>query len=116
MLQITKLGRPGQKRWCAAIVVVAVCALTISVTTRYSFSAGTSDGTLTVVQKNLSLTPGVQRLLNNAATWIPPVAEAAIFHNPGYSAQVAQPSSPVLSVLLEKNLYNRPPPFLLSLS
>ena len=116
MLQLTNLGKPSRKRWCTAIVLVAVCTLTISVATRYCRSLSPADEALTAVQKNHSLTPGLQRLLNNASTWMPPRVEAAIFHNPGQYPHIAPSDSPISSVLLEKNPYNRPPPFLLSLS
>lgn len=113
MLQLTNPGKVSRKRWCTAIVLVAVCALTISVATRYS-SQGSADETLTAVHKHHSLTPGLQRLLNNAATWIPPVVESAIFHDPAQYPHAAPSDSPISSVLLEKNLYNRPPPSLFS--
>jgi len=116
MLQLTNLGKPSRKRWCIAIVLLAVCTLTISVATRYSRSQGPADETLTAVQTHHSSTPGLQRLLNNAATWIPPLVETAVFHDPGYYPHIAPSDSPISSVLLERNLYNRPPPSLFSLS
>jgi len=110
MLQLANLGRPCRKRWCTAIVLVAVCTLTISVATRYGHYQGPADETLTAVQKHHSLMPGLQRLLNNAATWTPPLVEAAIFRDPGRHPHIGPSDSPISSVLLEKNLYNRPPP------
>ena len=115
MLQITNLSSLGRKRFCTAIVLVAVCALTVSVATRYG-SAVVSD-TTTVVQKHTSWEPSLQRLLNNAATWIPPAVEAAVLQTPRYSPDVA-PSGPksLSSVLLESDLFNRPPPIRYSFS
>ncbi|HEY1676619.1 MAG TPA: hypothetical protein VGG04_02830 [Candidatus Sulfotelmatobacter sp.] len=114
MLRLISPGKPGCKRWCTAIVLIAVCALTISVATRYGFTQGPPKGT--VAQKHHSLTPGLQRLLNNAATWIPPVVEAAIFRNSGQYRHIAPSDSPVASVVLERQLYNRPPPAVFSYS
>lgn len=114
MVRLTTPGKTGGKRWCTAIVLIAVCALTVSVTTRYSYSPGPAKGH--VVQRHHSLTPGLQRLLNNAATWIPPVVEAAIFHELEQHSHVAPSDCPVSSALLERQLYNRPPPFEFSLS
>ena len=114
MLRLTTPGKTGGKRWCTAIVLIAVCALTISVATRYGYSPGPANET--VVQKHHSLPPGLQRLLNNAATWIPPVVEAAIFHELEQYSHVAPSDSPVSSAVLERQLYNRPPPFEFSLS
>ena len=114
MLRITNIGRASHKRWCTAIVLLAVCSLTISVATRYTHSQGLADEMHSVVQKHHALTQGQQRLINNAATWIPPVAEAAIFRDPGQYRHIAPSDSPISSVLLERNLYNRPPPSLFS--
>ena len=116
MLQPTNLGKPSGKRWCTAIVLLVVCTLTISVATRYSSSQAPADETLTAAQPHHSSTPGLQRLLNNAATWIPPVAETAVFHDPGHYPHITPSDAPISSVLLERNLYNRPPPSLFSLS
>jgi len=112
MLGFTYLRRPGRGRWCTAVVLVAVCALTVSVATRYSFCEPDGHASVTTLQKYQSWTPGLQRLLNNAATWMPPVVGSAIFHDPESYPHVVQSGPTVSSVLLEKNLYNRPPPTL----
>ena len=109
-MRFTNMGTLRPKRWCTAVVLLAVCALTLSVTTRYGTSQAAPDRSQTVLTKSHPWTPGLQRLLNNASTWIPPVVIAAILQNPGYTPHISQPTPTVLSVLLEKNLYNRPPP------
>jgi hypothetical protein len=109
MLRLTNLGSPGRKRWCTAIVLVAICALTVSVATRYG-SAGSGDDSVTTVQKNSSWEPGLQRLLDNAGTWTPPIVGDAVFYTPAHYQHVAPSDPTVSSVVLEKNLYNRPPP------
>jgi hypothetical protein len=98
------------------MVLVAVCALTVSVATRYTFSSGTTDKSATIAEKHQSWSPGLQHLLDNAATWIPPFVDTAIFHHPGSYRTVAKSGPTLPTVLLEKNLYNRPPPSVLSLS
>ena len=110
MLQFTYLRHRNRRRWCTAVVLVAVCTLTLSVATRYSFFASTANELVTTVQNHQSWTPGLQRLLNNAATWMPPIAVSAIFHDPGSYPHVVESGPAVSSVLPEKNLYNRPPP------
>jgi hypothetical protein len=109
MLRLTNLGKPWRKRWCTAIVLVAICALTVSVATRYG-SAVSSDDTLTAVHKQSSWEPGLQRLLDNAVTWMPPIVGDAVFYTPAYYRHIAPSGPTVSSVVLEKNLYNRPPP------
>jgi hypothetical protein len=111
MLRLTRPGKTRPRHWGTAIVLLAVCALAISVATRYGSAKSLSTGSLTVVQKHQSPTPG-QRLLDNAATWMPPFVEAAIFQNPGYYPQLDPSDAPAICVLLERNLYNRPPPSL----
>lgn len=115
MLRITDLAYPGRKRLCTAIVLVAVCALTVSVATRYD-SALSPDSRIASLQKDCSWEPGLQRLLNNAATWIPPVVGAAIFYSPAYYREVTPSQPTVASVLLERIHYNRPPPYFTSFS
>ncbi|HLV86460.1 MAG TPA: hypothetical protein VKV39_05745 [Candidatus Sulfotelmatobacter sp.] len=115
MLRITNVEFP-RKRWFTAIVLIAVCTLTVSVATRYGFSSSVADHACTSIAKHQTCTHGPQRLLNDAATWMPPRVEVAIFCDPGQYPHIPPSDSPISSVLLEKNLYNRPPPSLLSAS
>jgi hypothetical protein len=110
MLRFTNLRLPGHRRWCTAVVLLAVCSLTVSVATRYTSSPVTGNDSLAGIHKHQPWTPGLQRLINNAATWIPPAVISAIFHDPGFYPHVVQSGPTLSSVLLEKNLYNRPPP------
>jgi len=110
MLHLRNMGTSRPKRWCLALVLLAVCALTLSVTTRYGKSPATPERSQTTVTTIHAWTPGLQRLLNNASSWIPPVVIAAILQNPGYYPHISPTTPMVPSVLLEKNLYNRPPP------
>jgi hypothetical protein len=114
MLRLTSLGNAGRKRWCTAIVLVAICALTVSVATRYGSAAGFSETAKTL--QNQSSQPGLQRLLDNATTWTPPVIDIALLQEPGHYPEVARSSPTVSSVLLERNLYNRPPPAVIPFS
>lgn len=99
-----------RKRCWTVVALVAVCALFISVATRYTCSRSESDGAVKVIQRHSSSEPGLQRLLNNAAGWIPPVVSTAVLQEPGYHPHVVPSGPSVSSVLLEENLYNRPPP------
>src|SRR5579864_695308 len=108
MLRLSNPKNLSRKRWCTAIVLLAVCTLTLSVATRYSVCpSATNQGQ--VVHNHQSWS-GLQRLLNNATTWIPPLVESAIFHDPKSYPHVVESRPRIVSVLLEKNLYNRPPP------
>ena len=115
MVHFTNMRR-GRRRWCTAVVLVAVCALTVSVATRYSYSLKPVDEAVKSVQKYSSWNPGLQRLLNNASTWMPPIADTEIMQDPGYYPDIPQSRPAISNVLLEKNLYNRPPPAFLPLA
>lgn len=60
--------------------------------------------------------PGRQRLLQNAATWIPPVICSIVFQVPLSYSRIVPAGPHIPNLLLEENLYNRPPPFLQLLS
>lgn len=115
MLRITNVRYP-RKHWLTAIVLVAVCTLTVSVATRYSVSSGVADRAHASISKLQTWSPGVQRLLNDAATWIPPFVGVTVFHDTTRHPHVQPSHEIVSSVLLEEDLYNRPPPSFLSLS
>lgn len=110
MLRLTNLEDSRCRCWCAVVIVFAVCALTVSVATRYGSSQGVSNGTVMTVQKHSSPEPGRQRLLKNASTWIPPVVASAVLEAPGPCAHIAQSVPLLTSLVFEENLYNRPPP------
>jgi len=110
MLHPTNPNVPGIKRWWALMVLLAVCSLAVSVATRYTSAPAGPDGTTTSVRNHVAPEPGRQRLLQNAATWIPPVICSIIFQVPLSYSRIAPDSPRVPNLLLEENLYNRPPP------
>lgn len=111
MLRLTNDGDARCKHWALVVVLLAAGALTVSVATRYGYSHAVSDYRTASVQKHSSPEPARQRLLKNAATWIPPVVCYANLQAPASYPRIAAPGPPIPSRLFEKNLYNRPPPF-----
>lgn len=99
-------------RWCAGVVLLAVCALTISVATRYGSPESADLLSTHTVHKHSAPESGRQRLSNNAANWIPPVVEAAVLQSPAGYARVAPAEPTLLRLFPESSLYNRPPPVL----
>jgi hypothetical protein len=96
--------------WCAMVVLVAVCALTVSVTTRFTSSEKSPASAATSVYRHFSPENIRQRLTRDAATWLPPVIASAVLQLPAASPQVA-PSGPLTpNSVFATNLYNRPPP------
>jgi hypothetical protein len=111
MLRLTNFDNSPRKSWTALIVLLAVTALTISVATRYASVSGISTHT-TAAQKHSTSEHAKQRLIKTAASWIPPVVSAVIIQSPSAYPRIAPAGPPIPRVLFEKNLYNRPPPFL----
>ena len=110
MLRLTNLHSSQCRRWCTAIVLLAVCALTVSVATRYSHYPTTPRSVAKTIHKLTSQQPRCQRLLKNAAVWIPPAVSSHVLL-PRRSSSHVTPAEPVLANLVfEKSLYNRPPP------
>jgi len=110
MLRLTNLEDSRSRRLCALVVLLVVCSLTASVATRYSFSRGSSNDTVTKVQKHVSPEPGRQRLLKNAAIWIPPVVGSTVLEAPSSYPRIAPAGPPIPGLFLDQSLYNRPPP------
>ncbi len=97
-------------RWCTVVVLVAVCALTVSVATRYCYSAGSSTYAGNTLHKRTSPEQTRQRLTKNAAKWVPPVVRVVVLQVPSSYPRIAPAGPPIPSLLFEEKLYNRPPP------
>ena len=110
MLHPTNPNGSGIKRWWALMVLLAVCSLAVSVATRYTSAPPDPDGATTTVRNHVVPEPGRQRLLQNAATWIPPVICSTVFDVPPSYSRLVPDRPRVPNILLEDNLYNRPPP------
>jgi hypothetical protein len=116
MLHPTNPNGSGIKRWWALMVLLAVCSLAVSVATRYTSAPADPDGATTNVRNHVAPEPGRQRLLQNAATWIPPVICSVVLQIPLSYSRVVPVGPRVSTLLLEENLYTRPPPSLQLLS
>jgi len=98
------------RTWCAVVVLVAVCSLTLSVATRYSAPLAAFSTGVRVVQTHTSPEASRQRLNKDAAKWIPPVVCIGVLQAPTSYPRVAPAAPPIRTLLLEENLYRRPPP------
>ena len=90
-------------------MLLAVCALTVSVATRYS-SGGDPAYTVATAHKHSSPEPNRQRLTKNTTNWIPQVVRSVVLQAPTSYPRIAPAGPPIPNLLLEKSLYNRPPP------
>lgn len=98
------------QRWCALVILLAVCALTVSVATRYTSPEDVSSAGFRTVHLHDLQAPGRQRLMQNAATWHPPFVSVDLLDCVSFYPRVSPAGPPIPSVLFEKSLYNRPPP------
>jgi|SRR5271163_2438096 len=99
-----------RKSWCAVVVLIAVCLLTVSVATRYCSAGDVSPLAVKTVQGHGASDAKRQRLAKNAAAWVPPLVSFDVLRSPSSYARIA-PAPPLIpNLLLEENLYNRPPP------
>jgi len=110
MIRLTNFRGLGHRRWCSAIVLVTVLSLALSVITRYAGHEGALSNQATVAQKHASLSHGHQRLLKDAAIWIPPVLSFEALPMPGFSSCIVLADGVAYSLVFEGSLYNRPPP------
>ena len=95
-----------RSRWRVLLVVLAICGLTISLTTRtFHFTIPHQ-----IAAKSESEQAVRQHLDRDGATWIPPVLTFAVLQVSSFYPRVAPAGPPLPTVLFEKSLYNRPPP------
>jgi len=94
-----------------ALIILAVCALTINVATRYSAWGSETPGVRTVsVVKSASAGSQRQRLLSNGLHWMSPAPSSTFFHPPRVSLPAVSAVFPAIHLDSESWLYNRPPP------
>jgi hypothetical protein len=114
MLQASKQRYDWRQRGCAVVVVLAVCALTVKLATRFSLFDSVATPAVTTAQQHVSPAPNRQRLMSTAA-WNAPLIRASLLDSTSSYPRIAPAGPPMLNVLFEQSLYNRPPPAVASL-
>jgi len=92
-----------------AIVLLAVCALTGSLATRFMVVAGAEVQHVTTV-KSQSPDAKRQHLLSKALQWTAPPSGFTLFQPPRPSVLTVSVVIPPTNLTAESWLYNRPPP------
>jgi len=100
-------GKRVLRRWEVAVVVLAICGLTVSLATR-TFRARFSTG---VVVKSITGQPVRQHMDSDAAKWVPPVPTLTVLEVPVFYPRFAPAGPPLPRLYFEESLSNRPPPF-----
>jgi hypothetical protein len=107
LLMENHLGKRVLRRWEVAVVVLAICGLTVSVATR-TFRTRFSTGTIV---KSISGQPVRQHMDSDAAKWVPPVSTLTVLEVPVFYPRFAPAGPPLPRLYFEESLSNRPPPF-----
>src|ERR1700686_5246699 len=115
MQRLTNFEGTWRRSWWAIVIFLAVTALAVSFSTRYC-SARNSSYSARTLHKHSSPEQSRQRLTKNAANWMPHVMQNGVLEPPTSYPRVAPAEPPIVTVLLDTSLYNRPPPFLLTFS
>lgn len=96
--------------WCAVVALAAVCSLTVSVATRYTSAWDVSSPSVKTVQAHTTPEATRQRLLKDAANWVPPLVSFDVLGSPSSYPRITPAVPPRSTFLFETSLYNRPPP------
>ncbi len=101
-----RLPQYRHPRWRFVVIVLAICALTVSLATR-TFRLTIPHG---VTAQSADSHAMRQHMDRDAAKWAPHVPILSTLQNPVFYERIAPASPPIPSVLFEENLFNRPPP------
>jgi hypothetical protein len=104
--ETTDLATRSAPWWRWALVSVVMLSLVLTLATR------TFHGTIshnTTAQSGASQAMR-QHMDRDAARWAAPVAKVTLLLAPAFHPRVAPAGPPVPTLLIEENLYNRPPP------
>src|ERR1700745_3448610 len=78
-----RIGKHPSNSWGSVLVVLAICALTVNVVTRYSVFGSDAPGERTVsAAESHSQDLQRQRLLGNGLHWVAPAPRSTFFHPP----------------------------------
>jgi hypothetical protein len=110
MKRLTNLGNRWRRSCSGVLVLLAVFSLAVSVATRYCSPQSSAKYSTSTVHKHASPEPARQRMTKGASNWMPSVARSYALQAPTPYPRIAPAGPPIPGVLLEKSLYNRPPP------
>jgi hypothetical protein len=110
MKRLTNLGNRWRRSCSGVVVLLAVFALVVSVATRYCSPQSSAKYSTSSVHRHASPEPARQRMTKGASNWMPSVARSYALQAPTPYPRIAPAGPPIPGVILEKSLYNRPPP------
>jgi hypothetical protein len=108
-MELQRHRRVGKRGWRGALVVIAICSLTLSVATRF-WATGSSQSIVVKSIERRIADPKRQHLDRDAARWMAPSTDFSTVELPAVETRLA-PAGPLLPKhVFSDNLYNRPPP------
>jgi hypothetical protein len=110
MVSFTNRRNGRCARWCAFVVLMAVCSLAISVTTRYSSAEAAPCSPVKASSSSFTQEHARQRLTKDAADWTPPVIVSSTLQEPASYAVVVPEKPAIANSSLGSVIYYRPPP------
>jgi hypothetical protein len=112
MLSLTNSRNGRCARWCAVVVLMAVCSLAIRVATRYSSPETAPASTVKASRCDSSQEQrGRQRLTKDAENWIPPIIVTSALPEPASHLHIVTDGPAIANPSFASVLYYRPPPF-----
>jgi len=104
-------GKHPGNTWRGVLAVLAICAVTISLATRYSGLGSQVSRVRTAgVVESQSQQFQRQRLLGNGLQWMVPAPSSTFFQRPRASVRAVSAEFTAIHLDSESWLYNRPPP------
>jgi hypothetical protein len=112
MLEHSRARVSFASRCGIAVVLLAICSLTVSLATRFTSLSPEvqSEVRKGTTVKSQSLDAQRQRLLSNGLQWTAPASSFTLFQPPRSSVFAVSVVIPSTNLSSESWLYNRPPP------
>jgi hypothetical protein len=110
MFDLANVGKRWRRIGAAIVVLLVVSSLTVSVATRYCSPPSVTSYAVKTLHKHSSPERSRQRLTKSSTNWITPAVRTVALEAPTSYPRIAPAGPPMPNVLLEKSLYNRPPP------
>jgi hypothetical protein len=110
MLRLTQPDNRGRRSFWAALILCAVCMLTVRVATRYCFTHEAAEPGSASVHQHRPPDLGSQRMTKSSPEWMPPVVSTVVLESPTFYPRIAPAGPPLPGLVFDASLYNRPPP------
>jgi hypothetical protein len=101
--------RVNESRWSKFVLILVICSLMLSVSTRFCVTTGSHFHTVKTVEGQ-SPEPKRQHLDSDAVHWVAPITVALFLEQVAVYPRLFTADTLPPSHVLDESLYNRPPP------